>query len=158
MRYSLSKTEWVVFLLAAVGLALMLSRCGTAHAQAVELAHDGKPGMWLPADEARKVLGKAEEADALARTVRLQTEQLTVRGEALDHAREHVKALEGALETGDGVSLRLEKSLALYAEREQDMRDRLDAWYRSPIFLVGVGVGATVLVQVAAVMLLGSVK
>lgn len=113
-------------------------------------------GMWFPMPTARLVLCEVEQLRALrqlrqvdAREIRLWERQVDFLGEQVTLAVQARDALEGV------VSAFVRRARDAEAARNEAVAE-LDAWYRSPVLWVSVGVVVAVVLEVAAVLVLGS--
>jgi hypothetical protein len=157
--------------LAIVGatVILVIEHCSTVHAQpadaqlpdvagecrsevpSAQLAQNGVNGMWFPMPLARCLLERITVLPLYAERVRLYGERLVLSDRLTAIVREQTVL---AVREADLARGALEAAVRRAREAEED-RDR---WYRSPTFLVCLGVVSTVLLEVAAVLILKEVN
>lgn len=105
-------------------------------AQAVALTHDGKEGVWLPLDIAKKAQQDSEELIVVKKQITLLNEQLTIRMERLTLTKEALAISEK--------ETKVAKSTLEEAERVQrESEEALDGWFAGkPILWLLIGVVA----------------
>lgn len=108
-------------------------------------------GIWFHADVARCMLGRLELLPHFAWYAHLLEGRL-----ALTTDRDLLRDREVALATAEADAAGVVLETAVRARREAE--ESRDAWYRSPVFWLTVGTVVTILLEVAAVAVLTSVK
>lgn len=111
------------------------------------LEYQGRPGFWFERSVALDMLADLSELPIRLREIQMLMEQLDIQDMRIERLDQ---------------MLVLERSAAVAAtdafqqaeERAREAEDALDAWWRSPLFLVAVGVVGTVLLEVAAILVL----
>lgn len=105
--------------------------------QAIRLEVDGEDGVWLPLELSKEVQLDAERAPVLAAAVEGLELKLSIRGERLMGCKESVRQLQSLVIRAD--------------QRLTELKQYNAKWYRKPGVWVGVGVVATVILEVAVV-------
>lgn len=113
--------------------------------------HEGQSGIWFHSDVARCMLGRlkllplyAERITLLEQRLDLSDSRTTLLREQVELAEEGESRAVGALDESEAGRRRAE--------------EKLHVWFRNPLFLVGAGVVVTVVLEVAAVVLLRQVN
>lgn len=123
---------------------------GPPHSEeAVRLDLDGFPGVWLPLDMAKEMQKDAESAVILWDRNESLEHQLSIRGERLDKCKEALDVSK------DSESKALESAKEL-DEVSDKLQEELDSPLRNPFVWIGVGVGATIAVEVLIFVLINS--
>lgn len=135
-----------LLLAAGLGLPLRASAETPAGPEIVSEQHDGVDGAFVPDTILRQVMMDRSELEASRdKLAALATEvdELQARADLLADAAEKRGAQAKALDQ----ALASERRLRAAAEKDRD------AWYRSPVFLVVMGVLGTGLIEVGALAL-----
>lgn len=121
---------------------ILVSESGNC--QAVALEHDGKAGVWLPEDMARGVLADSKELDATKKLVEDLKAQKVLKDERILVVKEALAASEEA-------EKRAIMNLDTALQAKQAAEEKLNKWYRKPVFLITVGIVLTIGLEVGAV-------
>ena len=104
------------------------------------IVHEGTTGYWFPESTASRMLQDLEELPPL----RLKSEKLELKVKGQEELilllREDIKITE---EIGNKWKLAFDNQLAVTEKQEEEFKkeiERLDAWYRSPVLWLGVGI------------------
>jgi hypothetical protein len=108
-------------------------------------------GVWFHPDLARCMLLRLRLLPEYARGVELMEQRA-----ALVEARTALLREQVAVAEREAALAR--ETLSTQVERARRAESRESAWFRSPVFLVGVGVALTVLVEVAAIAVLNALE
>jgi hypothetical protein len=102
---------------------------------------NGVEGIWFPLDAAKRLLGDVSAANKYKERVQILEERLT-----LDQEIEaKLNTLKELAESSEAV---LANALDYEKERNDLLKDKLDAWHRSPALWFGAGVVVTVVAVV----------
>lgn len=115
------------------------------------------PGMWFPMPTSRLMLCEVQELRLRRQELSLAEQQLELHRDQAVLLREQVDLAveaEGRLEGVVTAAERRAKDAELAQEKAED---ELDAWHRSPFLWFGVGIVTTIVLEVAAVMVLDEV-
>jgi hypothetical protein len=116
----------------------------------VSLIHEGNSGFWFPRGVALEILGDLRELPIRQRQIALLEEELELREGQLDRLREMVDLERRASQ--EAIS-----GLDTTVERARNAEEALQAWWRSPLLWVGVGVVIAIALEVAAVAVLANI-
>ena len=108
-------------------------------AGARELKLNSEIGVWLPLD-----MAKQAQLD-----VELEL-KLDVRQERVDHCKEALARADASRDHAVEAAKKMDEVV-------QDLENKDEAWHRQPGVWFGAGVVATVLLEIAAVALLGAI-
>jgi len=128
-------------------LAFVLAFPAVAGAQAPERAaieYRGEEGVWFRLDVAQRLLRDVATLPEAQLQVRLLESKLELRAA-------QVTDLRAAIELGDAGLETLDRLLMEQTVRAIQIEERMNAWYRHPVFLMGVGVLLSAAVGVAIV-------
>lgn len=126
--------------------------------RAFELEVEGAPGVWFPMDMAREMQADVEKLRKLKPVFDSQKLQLEVRKERLDIKDARILQLREALELSMQAEERTKGVVEAAVRGQRRAEEVLDAWYRSPAFLMSMGAGAVILVEVGAILIFTQVS
>ena len=117
--------------------------------EAVRLDVDGAEGVWLPLAMAKRIQADAESVPLLRSKVDKLETKLEIRGERIENCKE-------ALALSQDSELKLREAQDIQTEISSELEDRLDSPARNPFLWLGVGAGATLVVEVLVIILINS--
>lgn len=114
------------------------------------LEHNGVRGFWFEREVALDMLADLSELPIRVREIAMLVEQLDIQDMRIERL-DQMLALErsAAVAATDG--------LQQVEERAREAEQALDSWWRSPAFLITVGLVGAILLEVAAVFVLTAV-
>lgn len=113
--------------------------------------HQGVPGFWFERSVALDMLADLSELPIRLREIQMLTEQLDIQDVRIERL-DQMLALERS------ATIAATDGLQLVEERAREAEAALDSWWRSPAFLITVGVVSAILLEVAAVFVLTAVS
>jgi len=121
--------------------------------RAFELKVQGVDGVWFPAGMAKEIQADVEELRRLRPVLADQERLLGHRLERLEVKDARILQVKEALDLSMQAEERTKSVVEAAVRGQRQAEEDLDAWHRSPALWVGVGVVATVLLEVAALAL-----
>lgn len=115
------------------------------------LDHGGDSGIWFHLEVARCMLGRLKALPLYAQRVSLLEQRLEISDERTTLLRQHIKLAEQGEKRAVGA---LDESERLRREAEE----RLDAWFRHPVFLMGTGAVLVIAIEVVAIVVFEKVS
>lgn len=119
-------------------------------AGARELKLNSEIGVWLPLDMAKQAQLDVERAKLRKLKVDELELKLDVRQERVDHCKEALARADASRDHAVEAAKKMDEVV-------QDLENKDEAWHRQPGVWFGAGVVATVLLEIAAVALLGAI-
>jgi len=107
-------------------------------------------GVWMPLDMARRVQLDVERSRLRELTIGELQLKLDVRQERVDKCREALATTEKSRDHALKSAEKADEVIRAYEKQK-------DAWFRKPVVWFGVGVAATVVLEVAAIAILGAI-
>lgn len=115
------------------------------------LDHEGDSGIWFHLEVARCMLGRLKALPLYAQRVSLLEQRLEISDERTTLLKEHIQLAEqGEKRAVDA----LDESERLRRQAEE----RLDAWFRHPVFLMGTGAVLVIAIEVVAIVVFEKVS
>lgn len=115
------------------------------------LDHGDDSGIWFHIDVARCMLGRLKALPLYAQRVSLLDHRLEISDERTTLLRQQTKLAEQGEKRAVGV---LDESERLRREAEE----KLDAWYRHPVFLMASGAVLVIAIEVVAIVVFEKVS
>ena len=136
----------------------LISGPGLSQNKSVRLEHLGEPGVWFPEEGAGRILADVEELQIVNRgkaSLVLDYEnKLQIRLDRITFLKEALLVSDDIIEKKDVVVNLYRDMVAIEAGRADRYEDELNIWYNHHLLWVGIGVVATVVIQVVAVSIL----
>lgn len=115
------------------------------------LDHEGDSGIWFHLEVARCMLGRLKALPLYAQRVSLLEQRLQISDERTTLLRQHIELAEQGEKRAVGA---LDESERLRREAEE----KLDAWFRHPVFLMGTGAVLVIAIEVVAIVVFEKVS
>lgn len=127
--------------------AVAAQECPPADSGAEPVVHAGAEGVWFPVESARCLLRLVQLAPEWQMQIRLLEETLSLRVEQVNDLRLAVGYGDEALGT-------FEEALTSETRARIEAENRLNAWWRSPAFLLvtGLVVGSVAVIAIGAAL------
>lgn len=116
------------YLISTLLCLLLVVTPSVARSDPTPVTHEGKPGVWFPSDEAKKLLEDLKRLQQEAEIAKKLQERLDLEKRTNELLKQQIETERKIAETWEN------------AAREQaNQRAQADKWYRSPYFWAGVG-------------------
>jgi len=119
--------------------------------QPVAIEHQGIRGFFFSRDIALRMLADLRELPLRVREIRILEEELEIRAGQISRLREMVSLEREATERALG-------GIDTAMNRAREAENLMRVWWRSPAFWLGVGIVATLALEIAAVYALATLS
>lgn len=124
---------WIVFMCSSPGVSLGQPEDPASDVSgATPIVHQGKPGVWLPMDSARRALAELKQAAAVRDALESTQARLTLEQERTKLLQAEVKSADEIARTWEDVARKQTETIRKLGGKRK--------WYESPYFWFSVGV------------------
>jgi hypothetical protein len=126
--------------------------------KAFEFEVEGVAGVWMPSAMAKLALASAEELAVQKVVIAEQSALIAIKDERLGIKDQRILQVKEALQLSIQAEERTKAVVEAAVRGQREAEEALDAWYRSPGFLLSLGGLGVIVIEVGAILLFTQVS